>query len=291
MLRQIFLLLLLFNFLNAEAKVNIFGVLTDGLNFVNSKDAKIAIKIWLKNLAGYEKQDRFDLVYMKDGEKVLEDFAKGDIAYLTISTLYYLKNREQLDAKTKEIYTFLITDSHYMRYLLITNKNVKNIRDLKNSVLGMQKSEYVEELYLDHVLLENNYASYKQFFKKIKEYKNHSRTLMKLFFNKLDACIVPEHTWKLMVEMNPQISKKLKVLNKSKKIFIPALSLISTDMDDDIYNLHNKNTQQIMNTTSGKQILTLLKATSYQKLDKNMLQPMIDYYQEYLILKKKKYGK
>jgi hypothetical protein len=82
MLKQFFLLLLLFSFLNAKTEINIFAVLTDGLNFVNSKDAKIAIKLWLKNLAGEEQQNRFDLVYLKKREKVIKDFQEGKIEYL-----------------------------------------------------------------------------------------------------------------------------------------------------------------------------------------------------------------
>jgi phosphonate transport system substrate-binding protein len=291
MLKQFFLLLLLFSFLNAKTEINIFAVLTDGLNFVNSKDAKIAIKLWLKNLAGEEQQNRFDLVYLKKREKVLKDFQEGKIAYLSINSIYYLKYRQLLNENIKEIYTFLITNDQYVRYLLVTNKNIKDLKNLKYKTLGIQKSEYIEELYINHLLLENNLSSHNNFFKKTHEYESHSRTLMKLFFNKIDACIVPEHIWNLMTEMNPQINKKLKIIDQSKKIFIPAISLISTKMDDDIYKLHKNNAQEIMNTTNGKQILTLLKATSYQKVNKDLLQPMIDYYQEYLTLQKKKYGK
>jgi isocitrate/isopropylmalate dehydrogenase len=127
----------------------------------------------------------------------------------------------------------------------------------------------------------------KRYFSKIQEYDKSSRVLMKLFFNKIDACIIPQHTWEMMREMNPQIDKKLKVLDRSEKIFLSALSLISKKMNDKLYLVHKNNALKLKNSSKGKQILTLLKGKIYKSVDKAFMDPMVDYYQEYLALKKR----
>ena len=289
MKKAILLILLIFGFCKADNETNRFAVLTDGLAYMHNKDVKIAIKVWLNELANedYDKEIVFDFYDTK--EEILDKFSKGNVEYLTLNSMHYLENKGKLDPNIKDLYVFLGTKDDYISYVLVTKNSdkIKSIKDLKNRTLGVQKSEYMVLLYIDHTLLNSKLPVHQNFFSEIESYDKNSRVLMKLFFNKTDACIVPQHTWDMMCEMNPQIAKKLKVLDRSEKIFVPALSLVSKKMNDKLYQVHQDNAKKLRDSPKGQQILTLLKSKMYKSVDKAFLDPMVDYYQEYLALKKR----
>ncbi len=289
MKKAILLLLLIFGFCKADSEVNKFGVLSEGLSYIHNKDAKIAIKVWLNELASEDYDKELVLDFYDNKEQVLSDFISGELEYLTLNTMHYLENRSKLNPYIRDLYVFLATKDDYISYVLVTknSNNIKSIKNLKNKTIGKHKSEYMDLLYIDHALLQNRLPTHQKYFSEVKEYDKNSRVLMKLFFNKIDACVIPEYTWDMMTEMNPQISKKLKVLDSSKKIFIPALSLISNKMNDKLYNVHKVNAKKLIKSPKGQQILTLLKSKMYKPVDKAYINPMVDYYKEYLALKKR----
>ncbi len=289
MKKTILLILLILGFCKADSEVNKFGVLVDGLSYIHNKDAKIAIKVWLNELASEDYDKEVVLDFYDTKEKVLREFINGEVEHLTLNPMHYLENKSKLDPNIKDLYIFLETKDDYLSYVLVTknSEKIKSIKNLKNYTIGIEKDDYLELLYLDHTLLQNRLPLHQKYFSEIKTYDKDSRVLMKLFFNKIDACIVPKTTWDMMTEMNPQIAKKLKILDKSEKIFIQALSLISKKMNDKLYKVHQYNADRLQSSPKGQQILTLLKSKVYKSVDKTYLSPMVDYYQEYLALKKR----
>ena len=286
-------LLLILQCIKADTTEQNFGILTEGLNYIQNKDAKIAIKLWISDMSKAADIHDLKVHYYHNENKVFKEFKTGKITYLALNTLYYLQNRDYLTPMIKSIYAFTLTNKPQISYLLVCKKNqkIQSIKDLKHKRIGMQRLDYTEELYLNHLLLEKKLPNSKYFFRKTIKYESATKPLMKLFFNKVDACIIPDHKWKLACEMNPQIKKKLKILNKSPEIFIPAISIISKNIDPKIEIAHTTYAQNLHKNIRGKQILTLLKSNSYVSINQQILQPLIDYYASFLKYSKSKNGK
>lgn len=267
------------------------GVLLEGLDMVKGKDAKIAIQVWISELMSQYSAEKkaIDLLYYSDKEAAINDFISGKIGYLTLNTYFYLKEQEKLRPQTKSIYTFYATPKNYLRFVLVTKKeNPVQIKNYKNKVLGIPKTNYMESLYLDSLLMNSGLPVTTKFFSGIKKFDKESTVLLKLFFDKVDICIVPENVWDLMVEMNPQMTKKLKIIEKSEQVFLTALSLINKHWDNELFEIHQKSTQIMKETGKGKKIVNLLKIDSYALIEERAMIPLLSYYEQYKKLKEKR---
>ncbi len=257
---------------------------------VKTKDAKIAIKMWLKEIATKDYKGELDISYYEYKKDAMKDFFDAKIQFLSLSSLVYLQERDKIEQLVKKKYSFIAPKEDYVSYVLVVPKmkNIKSLKALKNKKISMQNGEAFKQFYIDNLLLENNFPEHQKFFTEVARYKSHSKSLLKLFFGKVDSSIIPRHVWDMMCEMNPQINKKLVILHESPKIFVPSMVLIHKSMDPKLIDLHTLNAKNIDNIARGDQILTLLKADRYIPIDNDFLSPMVEYYEKYQKLRVKK---
>lgn len=258
-------------------------VLTDGLEFSDNRDARVAINVWTNELVGKYYDGKVILNFKNNKKEAINNFLSGASGYLAANAFHYIEQLELLKPHTASIYSFQPTSDNHFRYVLVTKNDPKmtNITQLKNKKLGVEETAYLQTLYANSELLKNNLSETNTFFEKTVRYKTHSKALLKLFFNKIDVCIIPEYTWNTMIEINPQIKKKLKILHRSEKIFIASLGLISKRMDSKLHLAHNKSAAELPASSRGRQVLTLLKTRNYKEISDEILAPMIAFYQNY----------
>jgi ABC-type phosphate/phosphonate transport system substrate-binding protein len=107
-------------------------------------------------------------------------------------------------------------------YLLLASKGslIKGIKDLRGKRLNVLVSSHANNghHWLRTELLELGIENPSSFFERLEFKKRLNKTLLPVFFKKIDACIVDQSGWSVMTEMNPQLARKLKVVAKSPKL-------------------------------------------------------------------------
>jgi ABC-type phosphate/phosphonate transport system substrate-binding protein len=171
--------------------------------------------------------------------------------------------------------------------LVRTSDNIKNIKDLRGKKLSINKSQDMEQLYLNTLLLENQQLESDQFFSERLTPKNTNTGIMDVFFGRSDITLVRESEYKTAVELNPQIAKKLSILAESE----PFLVLIGGAKQSVSAATHKAAMQSLIDlstTEKGQQLMRIIHARSFETVSISDLDNVRDLLNRYQSLKNKK---
>lgn len=89
-----------------------------------------------------------------------------------------------------------------------------------------------------------------------------------------------------MLDLNPAIKKRVSIVAKSKEIHLPFLGFFKKSTSKVDVNFFFKKSENLEKLPGSQQIMALLKFDKVFKIEKKELKDLIDFYQEYDILKK-----
>lgn len=106
---------------------------------VKTKDAKIAIKMWLKEIATKDYKGELDISYYEYKKDAMKDFFDAKIQFLSLSSLVYLQERDKIEQLVKKKYSFIAPKEDYVSYVLVVPKmkNIKSLKALKNKKISI----------------------------------------------------------------------------------------------------------------------------------------------------------
>jgi len=266
------------------------GYVLDGMNDIRFKDTQLAFSLWTKEIALNENMN-IKVKYFETVKEIIKSYIDLEIKYIAMNPIFYLKNIDTLDPLTKQYWASQKTNYKYEKMIILVKKNskIKNLSDLKNKKIITRNESYIGELFLDKEILQELHIGSSKHIKELIYTKRYSTAILKTFFGKSDACIVPEYAIKLVGEMNPAVASALVPIAQSQNIFLSNIALFHVNTDDWMINLFNKNVKNLDKTVRGQNVLDLFKMKKIRKIKKEELEPLKKYYKEYLDLKKK-YG-
>ena len=229
---------------------------------VNPNDATAALDAWIKTIlkhssAGYNLRAKlFD-----NFEDLSNNYVSDTLAMIVISSYDYLNS--SFKNKFKPIFAPGVEGETGISYLIITRKEKKlnNLSELKNLSLGYNilNQDIFSSLWLDILLNKNKLPAKEKFFSKVEGNTKDSRLILDVFFRKLDVCLVAKHSYELMVELNPQIKDKLKIMYSSHVYTHGLLCFTNVLNDESSANDLMKTISDMEKYQEGKQMLKLLK--------------------------------
>ncbi len=266
------------------------GYLIDGINDFQYKDARLAFGMWMKELSADEGV-KMRLKPYESSEKIFEDYSTGQFFMLVVNPIFYLRNEQLIKESSQEYWAVQFNEKKLYKMLLLVNKrsDIKTLADLKDKRVATRDDNLLGRLFFDTELLRTVHEKAEEHVEEVFGVKKSSTAILKTFFGDVDACIVPEFAFKLANEMNPALSKDLRVLSSSEQIFIPMLLAFHVDMDKSLPTIFKRNVENIENSVRGRNILGLFKITGLSPVTDKELQPMRQYYSEYQTLKQR-YG-
>ncbi len=170
--------------------------------------------------------------------------------------------------------------------LVRSSDNIKNISELRGKKLSISKSQDMEMLYLNTLLLENQQLESDQFFSEHLTPKNTNTGIMDVFFGRSDITLVRESEYKTAVELNPQIAKKLSILAESQ----PFLVLIGGAKKSVSPSTHKAAMQSLIDLSStekGQQLMRIIHAQSFETVSTSDLDNVRELLNRYQSLRSK----
>jgi ABC-type amino acid transport substrate-binding protein len=153
-----------------------------------------------------------------NSETLIEDFKKGNIDVIVIDSLSFL----ELDDIVPPERCFLVQigPSLKQRVLILERKKdteaaFQGLRGGKLSVGGGRK---VGKRFLDVFLLQQGLPISDQFFSEIDTKDDINTAIIDLYFGRADVAVVPQFGYALALELNPQLSRKIKVVATSDQM-------------------------------------------------------------------------
>ncbi|UTJ07093.1 PhnD/SsuA/transferrin family substrate-binding protein [Arcobacter roscoffensis] len=290
---KIFLTILLLNInLNANEKKyefsSTFGFLQTGTILNRFKDARVAMKVWLEDIASSYGGD-LSLKFYDSNNTLYKDFVDHRVDMIVLNLPYYFINREKIDKDAIDFWSIAMSKDRYIKYYLISSKNSKinNFNDIKGKSISITSNDTVGNIWIDKKSLQTFRTSYKNIFSEIHPVLKESTALLNVFFKKRDLAVVTKKTWDTMVELNPSIKNKIKIIDETKENHLPFIGFFSKYADKRSIDAFFELSANLRDLKGSSQVIDLLKFESIFKVKEESLIELENYYKEYDILKKR----
>lgn len=288
--KSLFLLIFLISNLYAknESKLS-FGIAISQYNVSNQN----RIKRLSENLVQKANQDYkkdFKVVFYENQKLLLEDLkAKKNINTVVLYPEFYAQNKELIKEITIHPIIFKNNNENKnTQFLLVANKNsnIYSIKELKNKIFI--NAEYVKNysIWLDFLSLKILNKPYKNIIKQELFSAKPSTSVLDVYFNKGDFCIIDKKIYEDMLILNPSLENNLTIIEKLPEMFFSAISSIHKDSADLVELIH-----ELLKDESFKndfrELLKLISIDSLSFVEFKDLKQIEDFYDEYAKLKKK----
>lgn len=135
--------------------------------------------------------------------------------------------------------------------------SVSHLRGKSLRIEGGQKGT-IPMKWLHSLLRDSSSSSPREFFASISEFPKASQIIMPVFFGQADACIASLTSFETMSELNPQLARKLKSLDKSPG-FVTGIIAVRKSVKDRRRDALIGAMQEMDGEPKGKQVLTIFR--------------------------------
>ena len=228
---------------------------------VDVKDATAAMTVWSKEI-GRGHGTTVESIIFDDPTALLARFQAGKVDFAVLRSEDYLRIVKTPDftaavtvvyggKKTQRVFLIVPAESPY-----------QGLKDLRNKSLAIFKGDTLGPLYLSNLLMKEKFPEIPKYFSTVAEKGTVSQTLLSVFFGQSDACVINERTYETAAELNPQIKRKLRIINISPE-FVLGLGVIRNDLDADLREKFKQTLLSLGDTPRGKQIIALFKCDGF----------------------------
>ncbi|MCB0751696.1 MAG: PhnD/SsuA/transferrin family substrate-binding protein, partial [Ignavibacteriae bacterium] len=265
-----------------------FGITQEMYSGLNNRDAKAGIEIWAKMIyENYTNIKKSNVIIYENMESLIKSINNNELDIVFLNSLQFIQNKDEL--KIQPYFgTTVNKEKKYSIYLISKNKQpIKKFDELKNTIITIQAGRYkmLNELWLDLLCLENRINDKTKFFKKIVFEENPSKTIFSVFFDKSDFCIATNFSYDLMMEMNPQISKKISVFKKRENLINDLFCFVNSMNPNLKSNLLDFG-QTLDKQPKMEQVYKMFKIDGSYLLEEHYLDSTLMLWQEYNKIKK-----
>jgi len=262
-----------------------YGVVKNGEILSRFSFAKISLTSWIEETsANYENQVK--MKYFDTSKELFDNFKDQEINIAAINLLFYFQNEKEIKQYTDYIWTISMFNKTYHQYYLISADS-NGFKDLKNKTLTIKRTDNIAKSWLD----KNSYLSNKKSSDKLLENifyeKRQHSIILKVFFGKSDYGIVTREVWDIATAFNPAIKKKLKIVSKSEKIFLPLIGFVTKNNTEKNVKIFHKLTNSLRKLQGSNNSDPSVRIDNIIKLDDKKLEKLRNYYEEYFVLKEK----
>ena len=250
---------------------------------VSLSDARAAMSVWTKELLkaiGLEPDPNSEWVMPSD--KLLGAIRGGQMDLFCVTVREYRQVSTFIDTSR------IITDDYGGDELLLVvreGSGIARLADLRGRSLILLESPTTSlaEPWLTVSLWHEGLESPKQLLGRMTRNTKLAQVVLPLFFGQADACVVTRRGLNTMVELNPQLSRKLKVLLASPKMQSAFLAFRKD------YPAHLKKPifdrfLELKSIPATDQVLTLFQSTGFSARDSDCLGPansLLDAYERH----------
>ncbi|WP_072680389.1 PhnD/SsuA/transferrin family substrate-binding protein [Arcobacter sp. LA11] len=270
-----------------DKKVNI-GVLYEKI-FTTKKEAQIGAKIWLKYMEKKPYFEGVNVILYEDEKLIIDDYINNKIGGMISNLTLYFKNKNDLDKASRRRWIPSTTKEIYEQYYLIKHKDSSVTLDNLEQKSVFYKND-IGKVWLESVILKKYKKPLEKVFKKVLEIKKPQQLIFNVFFNKNELSVIPKKLYDSMLELNPQIRQKIKIISKSEPIFFSGIGFTHNKLDEKYFLMLDEMTNDINSSENGLELISLIDLVRVKVVNNKDFEDLTIFYEEYFRLKEL-YGK
>jgi ABC-type phosphate/phosphonate transport system substrate-binding protein len=253
---------------------------------VDMKDAVAALDVWVNELSAKEGFIAQNNIY-EDLNLLAKDFQQGKLDFGLVKSLDYLKIKKAINPEIAM--TYIKGGKKTIRYHILVrfDSGISNVGGLRNKKLTMRKGDDMGILFLNTLLLKNKQPESDKTFSFIDAKMRSSQVILSVFFGQSDVCLATDVSYRTMIELNPQIKEKLRIISSSDEL-VEGVNFFRKDYDEHSKKIVLERSQSLKETARGKQILLLFKIEKVALIEEKDLDTVRSLLSEYERLHQKR---
>jgi len=228
---------------------------------VNENDARAAMKVWAGTLVreGTVRGDPNVTVCGDVGGMVTALQSRTvDGAAILMTEFFALRDHVRFNRYLSGVVEGSILEEYLI--LVPQESSLARIEDLKGHSLNLFQNSRMSLalIWLDTVLLEKGQQRAASFCSRVTLQSKLTKAVLPVLFRQADACLVTHNGFKTMGELNPQVSRQLRVLASSPKV-VPAGFFFRAGYPQAQQDAFVAQLQQVHRSPAGQQVLTIFQ--------------------------------
>jgi ABC-type phosphate/phosphonate transport system substrate-binding protein len=194
-----------------------FGVTAAMVEGVNRNDAQASMRVYFGEIAKARGIETAPPMVLEEVEEAGRMLRTGELDALSLTAPQYF----QISASSSSSHVFgrkgLDVAGDTLVILVRQDSKVTKLSDLNGGVLLEFESHRtnLRRVWLDLILTDEGLPRTEEFFRTVTAHRKLLSIVPPVFFGKAEACVVHRRGFDLMVELNPQLGKNLRVLAES----------------------------------------------------------------------------
>lgn len=248
----------------------------------NEKTVKRLMKKFLSDIKGLENL-KVNVTKYYDEKTVKEDYLSNNLNLFYMTPSLYIKNFDFFNENTEDFFILKDCTDNHIQYLSLVNKTSKidSYKHLEDKNVSFYTNHNLSKLWFIKRYYEETNNKHINF--NIKDYANFNqhKKILDIYFNKLDLAVVPSHVWEIAKSLNPKITQRIEVFDKSKKIFPTVVGFFNKKYDENIIKTHKNYINNEKNKDNIKKILSLVRYQTVESIDKTTYKEAHEFYKKY----------
>jgi ABC-type phosphate/phosphonate transport system substrate-binding protein len=252
------------------------------------KNSRSALNIWVNDFTKNIHKNINMKIYTNK-EEILKDYISHKMDIVAISAHSYLLNKKKYDDYSIDYWELRRSEIKPLQkmYLVVNrDSNINSILDLKNKKIGIDIENKFGKIFFEKTYLDGSKKNAKDITSKI-DYNKSNSLLLKTYFAKYDASVITSHEYEVMLELNPAIKKKIKILKSSPEIFPHIIVLFHKNNTGKNIKTFKSTLSKFFKNENKQELFDILEIKDLIMSNKKNFDNLNEYYQEYLKLKSK----
>lgn len=245
---------------------------------VHPNDAKAAVKVWGQTIArerGIETDS--DAAIFADFNEMSHALRTDRVDAVGMTVVEYEKLRS--DTQLSPIYVTQSGGNAREQYLLLVHSEsgIAGLGNLqgRSLIVSQNVRACLAQAWLDTLLIQKGFKAASEFMGSITPMKKPSQAVLPVFFRKSDACVIARSAFSTLCELNPQLEKKLKILESSPDV-VPAVFAFRGGYASPVKDRLMDALRRLHETPAGQQVLTIFLADRLEEKPESFLQSAMD---------------
>jgi hypothetical protein len=268
-----------------ESKISklIMGLYYPSINdMVDRKDIEISLRFWLQELTKKKGLDVSDVRLYDSIYALRDDFSKQEIDLFVAPPLAIVKHFD-MQLLATGFYSIRENGKKNALLLLARSEQISELQQIRGKRLVIPYGDELAEVFLETITLKAFKENYQQLFSEINHSRKMKRMILDLFFDRADVALVYQSAYEVMLELNPQISNRIKVLQRYP---IQGKNFSFFHRDYPLKDWMVNEAVLLSTYPRGRQILDIYQTAEIGICTKDSLTTFANLYQQYLDLKR-----
>ncbi len=230
------------------------------LKGVNIKDARVAMEMYFNRASHDYPTYTVKFEMLTDVASTAQMIRQGRLHFIGLSGADYLDLRDLYPVVP--LFVSSQVNEPVEPYVLVVRKGMtlEKMAQLRQRRLRVEHiaGRRIDLMWLDVLLDEHALPAKDSFFTSIQETEKPIRIILPVFFGQAEACLVSQSAFDTMIELNPQVGRKLTVLKRSPG-FIKSVTCVADYIDDALADKVVGAAMDLRRVEYGRQLMLIFK--------------------------------